>query len=38
VLEKLHFDFYYIKNFSAWLDLLILGRTLAIMVSGLGAK
>jgi lipopolysaccharide/colanic/teichoic acid biosynthesis glycosyltransferase len=38
VLEKLHFDFYYIKNFSAWLDLLILGRTIAIMVSGLGAK
>jgi len=38
VKEKLHFDFYYIKNFSAWLDLLILGRTIAIMFSGLGAK
>jgi lipopolysaccharide/colanic/teichoic acid biosynthesis glycosyltransferase len=38
VLEKLHFDFYYIKNFSAWLDLLILGRTIAIVFSGFGAK
>lgn len=38
VLEKLHYDFYYIKNFSAWLDLLILGRTIAIVLSGHGAK
>ncbi|RUW57326.1 sugar transferase, partial [Mesorhizobium sp. M4B.F.Ca.ET.049.02.1.2] len=27
VLEKLHYDFYYIKNFSPWLDLLIVFRT-----------
>ena len=38
VLEKLHYDFYYIKNFSAWLDLLILGTTIAIVFFGHGAK
>lgn len=38
VQKKLHYDFYYIKNFSAWLDLLILGRTIAIVFSGFGAK
>lgn len=38
VLAKLHFDFYYIKNFSAWLDLLILARTIATIWSGFGAK
>lgn len=36
--EKLHYDFFYIKNFSAWLDLLILYRTVAIVFSGFGAK
>ncbi|WP_156442783.1 MULTISPECIES: exopolysaccharide biosynthesis polyprenyl glycosylphosphotransferase [unclassified Sphingomonas] len=35
---KLHYDFFYIKNFSAWLDLLILFRTVATVVSGFGAK
>jgi lipopolysaccharide/colanic/teichoic acid biosynthesis glycosyltransferase len=38
VYEKLHYDFYYIKNFSAWLDLLILGKTISIVISGYGAK
>ena len=38
VLEKLHYDFYYIKNFSFWLDLLILAGTVRIMVSGYGAR
>lgn len=38
VLEKLHYDFYYIKNFSAWLDLFILARTIGIVMSGFGAK
>ena len=38
VYEKLQFDFYYIKNFSAWLDLLILSRTIYIMLTGFGAK
>jgi lipopolysaccharide/colanic/teichoic acid biosynthesis glycosyltransferase len=36
--EKLHFDFFYIKNFSGWLDLLILWRTIGIVFSGFGAK
>nr|WP_310038490.1 exopolysaccharide biosynthesis polyprenyl glycosylphosphotransferase [Sphingomonas sp. BE123] len=35
---KLHYDFFYIKNFSAWLDLLILFRTVATVTSGFGAK
>lgn len=35
---KLHYDFFYIKNFSAWLDLLIAFRTVAIMVTGFGSK
>lgn len=35
---KLHYDFYYIKNFSFWLDLLIAIKTAKIMVSGFGAK
>ena len=38
VFEKLHYDFYYIKNFSAWLDLLILARTCSTVLSGFGAK
>jgi len=37
-LEKLHYDFYYIKNFSPWLDVLIAFRTVGIMVSGFGAR
>lgn len=36
--EKLHYDFFYIKNFSAWLDLLILWRTIGVVFSGDGAK
>lgn len=36
--EKLHYDFFYIKNFSAWLDLLILWRTIGVVFSGNGAK
>jgi lipopolysaccharide/colanic/teichoic acid biosynthesis glycosyltransferase len=38
VFEKLHYDFYYIKNFSAWLDLVILAKTLRTVMSGFGAK
>lgn len=38
VLGKLHYDFYYIKNFSVWLDLLIVARTLRTILSGFGAK
>ena len=36
--EKLNLDFYYVKNYSAWLDLLIALRTVAIMVTGHGAR
>lgn len=35
---KLHYDFYYIKFFSFWLDLLIGLRTVGIMLTGFGAK
>lgn len=38
VTSKLHYDFYYIKNLSPWIDALILVRTFLIMVSGHGAK
>ncbi|GHD05644.1 glycosyl transferase [Tianweitania populi] len=38
VLSKLHFDFYYIKNFSPWLDLVIVLRTIKTMLTGFGAK
>lgn len=38
VLGKLHYDFYYIKYFSPWLDLLIVFRSVATMVTGFGAR
>lgn len=38
VLEKLHYDFFYIKNFSAWLDILIILKTIKIMITGFGAR
>lgn len=37
-LEKLHYDFYYIKNFSPWLDVLIAFKTVGIVVSGFGSR
>jgi lipopolysaccharide/colanic/teichoic acid biosynthesis glycosyltransferase len=36
--EKLQFDFYYIKNFAYWLDLLIVMRTAGVVISGFGSK
>jgi lipopolysaccharide/colanic/teichoic acid biosynthesis glycosyltransferase len=36
--EKLHFDFYYIKYFSAWLDVLIVFKTVKTMLNGFGAR
>jgi lipopolysaccharide/colanic/teichoic acid biosynthesis glycosyltransferase len=36
--EKLHYDFYYIKYFSPWLDLLIIFRTIKTVLSGFGAR
>lgn len=38
VLEKLHYDFYYIKNFSAWLDIVVTLKTIKIMITGFGAR
>lgn len=38
VREKLHLDFYYVKNFSFWLDVLIAVRTVRTMISGHGAR
>ncbi len=38
VLDKLHYDFYYIKNFSIWLDMLITMRTVTTILTGHGAK
>ena len=38
VLEKLHYDFYYIKNFSPWLDIVIALRTIKIVLTGFGAR
>jgi lipopolysaccharide/colanic/teichoic acid biosynthesis glycosyltransferase len=38
VRDKLNYDFYYIKNFSGWLDALIAARTFRILLFGAGAK
>ncbi|MFG6139555.1 sugar transferase [Halomonas sp. B23F22_10] len=38
MIRKLEYDFYYIKNFSFWLDVLIVIRTLKTMLTGSGAR
>ena len=38
VSTKLGFDFYYIQNFSAWLDVLIALRTVNTMLNGFGHR
>ena len=35
---KLHYDFYYIKYFSPWLDVLIFFRTIKTILTGWGAR
>lgn len=35
---KLQYDFYYIKNFSVWIDILVAIRTVKIAITGFGAK
>ena len=36
--DKLRYDFYYVKNISLWLDLLIALKTIRIVFGGFGAK
>lgn len=36
--QKLHYDFFYIKQISPWLDMLIIMRTIRTVLSGFGAK
>ena len=36
--EKLNLDFYYVKNFSLWLDILIVIKTIKTIVTGSGAR
>jgi lipopolysaccharide/colanic/teichoic acid biosynthesis glycosyltransferase len=36
--DKLSFDFYYIKHFSLWLDLLIWYKTIKTVVTGFGSR
>ena len=38
VRQKLHYDFYYIKNFSPWIDIVIYFKTVIIILGGFGAK
>lgn len=38
VRHKLHYDFYYIKYFSPWLDILIALRTIKTILTGFGSK
>lgn len=38
VSTKLGYDFYYIQNFSAWLDVLITLRTISTMLNGFGSR
>ncbi|MEZ5708213.1 MAG: sugar transferase [Blastomonas sp.] len=35
---KLQYDFFYIKNFSYWIDILIAVRTVMVLVSGFGSR
>jgi len=35
---KLEYDFFYVKNFSLWLDLLVLLRTIRVVFTGYGAR
>jgi lipopolysaccharide/colanic/teichoic acid biosynthesis glycosyltransferase len=36
--QKLQYDFYYIKYFSPWLDILIFLRTIKTMLTGFGSR
>ncbi|MEP5937636.1 MAG: sugar transferase [Erythrobacter sp.] len=36
--QKLRFDFFYVKNLSLWLDILIGLKTVRVIIGGMGAK
>jgi lipopolysaccharide/colanic/teichoic acid biosynthesis glycosyltransferase len=36
--EKLEYDFFYIANFSYWVDALIIARSLLVVLNGFGAR
>ena len=38
MIKKLEYDFYYIKNFSIWLDILIALRTIRTILTGFGSR
>jgi len=38
VTDKLHYDFYYVKYFSAWLDILIVMKTVQAVLTGHGVR
>jgi lipopolysaccharide/colanic/teichoic acid biosynthesis glycosyltransferase len=38
VREKLNYDFYYIKNFSLWIDVIVVARTIRTVVTGFGSR
>ncbi len=38
MVKKLQYDFYYIKHFSLWLDVLIILKTVRILFTGFGAR
>ena len=38
VRRKLEYDFYYVKHFSLWTDVLIVIQTVKVMLTGFGAK
>jgi lipopolysaccharide/colanic/teichoic acid biosynthesis glycosyltransferase len=38
VRTKLNYDFYYIKTYSPWIDLLIVAKTIRTILSGFGSK
>ncbi|MEM6415351.1 MAG: sugar transferase [Pseudomonadota bacterium] len=37
-IEKLEYDFFYVKHFSLWLDILVSLRTVRVVLTGLGAR
>ncbi len=38
MLDKVRYDLFYLKNFSFWLDLIIVFRTLITVITGFGSR